>query len=1016
MESPCTSPAVPRLYSVTHSSSEDILLVTDKGVRIQHGPMSLSGENPGANTHDELSPEEENINHNSTRSSWSYHDHQLRINKDDPSPRPLTPVHSEHLSASNVQRRRNTKTRSTPEGSFASLLRNSFFAFRLISSSLVLVVVATACVVLHEIAPSTHHWCANLADATKYSHVVAISTLANAILVIPALLPSYCGLYRVSKARKVIRRPFLQVCEIVVVGQLVVYIIQFLLWAFKMFQVPTCPAEVFAPSDTLTRVVIYLKLWSILPCGLLIWWQVTMFCLFRTHLKLQIGSANDSRHSANLKGWLKRYISFPIPFQPRLWLWSFATSRKNPLHVAVARGDCAMIELFLKFRFDVNALDKVARVNFNFGLFFKWTRLLVTTQDYLQGVNEWVFLSVLVPPLHVAVQQGQIEAVRTLLKHHANVNTLPRASFYWQAAVKPAIFFADHVQVDFDQRNVLTFRTAQSTLLEEHGSDVALTPLHAAAASNNAAKLDAFLRRGVDPDTLGELVTGIYKRTALHWAAISGSAACVLRLLAHKANPEAKDRDGRTPLHWAARNNHLEVVQVLLMQGQANPNTLDYDGSPVLYFAAGAEGVSAEVVSALVEAGANLAYTDAQGNTPLHIALINENRTTAVSLLRNGADITATNMEGRRAVDCTTSTELQFAVKKEAGARDVMISYTHAHSSLAKGVRDYLSEHARMTCWMDTMDPSGIGGGAVWREEIARGIFHAKVVVAVVCDGYSRSDDVERYVPPEHILPFESFDPKNPVIPDHVLTVIRQAMQTKQSNAVVALPSLQSSPPSPQMQPLAPPPSSTTTTCSNSLHDASPHIPTGNATTDNPIVFVCYTTRETSMLERIVDALPTRGYAARLASAPIAALDFQDDWDATSMDVASSVVVVLGQTWSQDEAALDGLKRLLSRAARCMTHVVPVVEGGQCLDFSRLYSLSRTLWFPFVDGVDCHLSFDHLMAELMLELPLMAFAPTGKAAKSSRGGDTSIHFYTDTADNDGDVHGAGRSIFNLDRV
>ncbi|RHY49038.1 hypothetical protein DYB30_011227, partial [Aphanomyces astaci] len=80
------------------------------------------------------------------------------------------------------------------------------------------------------------------------------------------------------------------------------------------------------------------------------------------------------------------------------------------------------------------------------------------------------------------------------------------------------------------------------------------------------------------------------------------------------------------------------------------------------------------------------------------------------------------------------------AVKKEAGARDVMISYTHAHAPVAKGVRDFLVEHARMTCWMDTMDPSGIGGGAVWREEIARGIFHAKVVVAVVCDGYSRSE------------------------------------------------------------------------------------------------------------------------------------------------------------------------------------------------------------------------------------------------------------------------------------
>ncbi|CAK4264589.1 unnamed protein product [Aphanomyces euteiches] len=882
---------------------EDILVVTDKGVRIQYGPM-------GSTEHDDMSYEEVNINHNSTRSSWSYADFQRRAPQVPPA---MTPVHSEHnpddlpFRISNDAKRRRGNTMSYLEESPR--------------------------------APSTGSFGSRMVEEQ----------------------PSTCG----AKEKH------------------------------------------FESTD---KLIIYVKLWSILPIGVLLWWQITVFCLFRTHLKLQIGSANDSKHSANLKGWLKRLFTLPafgrrnkIIRQLRTDLFKAAMTgdvvsaeqlleqsvrllgrefASKKLYHAVARSDIAMIELFMKYRFDVNARDKVSRVNFNFGLFFKWTRLMVKTQDFMQPPADSMFVTVFVTPLQVAVQNGHIEAVRTLLKHNADVDKLPRASFYHQSAVKPPIFFADHVQ----QRNVLTFRTTQANLLEEYGSDVALTPLHTAAAADDHKRVESLVRSGLDPDVLGELVAGFYQRTPLHWAAISGSANSARHLLAHGANPMAVDRFGRTPLHWAARNNHVQVVQ-LLLEYKADANAMDSDGYPVLCVAAQAEGVSVEVIGLLVSAGADLAFKDRDGNTPLHIALINENRQTAVSLLRNNADIMATNLAGQRAVDCTTSTELQFAVKKEAGSRDVMISYTHARSHVAKAVRDYLvGEHARMTCWMDTMDPSGIGGGAVWREEIARGIYNAKVVVAVVCDGYSRSEwclkelafarlartpavvlvvdpngmssEVERYVSSEFILPFGDFNPDAPAFPDHIVSTIRTAMQSKGMPLVPAI-----------------------TT-----------VIDGNAPYRR--VLICFSAKD-SFVDRICYSLQSRGYIPVAATKPLSDMDFTEGPDADALLASSTVVFVLGPNWNQ-KANFGGLERALSQATQCHKRIVPIVVGDQCLDFSRLYSLSRTLWYPFLDGVAFDASFDYLATHLSLELPLMK--KKKEAVNRASHGDASfLNFYDDDA-------------------
>ncbi len=135
------------------------------------------------------------------------------------------------------------------------------------------------------------------------------------------------------------------------------------------------------------------------------------------------------------------------------------------------------------------------------------------------------------------------------------------------------------------------------------------------ALPDSAEAVHDMLQAGASPAGAGLLAEAL--------ARIDGDspqAALIGELLERGADPFGADRQGRTPLHLAAANRHGAVLERLLQRG-CNPNVRDLHGRTPL-FAALHSGVAAlPLVRNLVAYGADAEAADAQGETPLGLAL-----------------------------------------------------------------------------------------------------------------------------------------------------------------------------------------------------------------------------------------------------------------------------------------------------------------------------------------------------------------------------------------------------------
>jgi len=127
-------------------------------------------------------------------------------------------------------------------------------------------------------------------------------------------------------------------------------------------------------------------------------------------------------------------------------------------------------------------------------------------------------------------------------------------------------------------------------------------------------------------------------------AARSGDMAKVKELIeAYPGMVNARDKNGRTPLHWACRGVHVELAQYLLENG-ADVNAADTNGVAPLHWAAMTG--DATLVKLLLDRGADPSARDADGDTPLNSAALGASREITDLLLDKGAELDTAEGKG----------------------------------------------------------------------------------------------------------------------------------------------------------------------------------------------------------------------------------------------------------------------------------------------------------------------------------------------------------------------------------